>query len=124
MPGEPPHDLSTRLAIERTRVALDRTLMAWIRTAASLIGFGFAVYKFFQIELRVNKLQDVGPREFSLLMVVTGIVTVVLGLIDHRQTMRDLRSQNPGLRGSMAGVLAVAILLLGVAALFAVIFRE
>ena len=28
-------------------VALDRTLMAWVRTATSLISFGFTIYKFF-----------------------------------------------------------------------------
>jgi uncharacterized membrane protein YidH (DUF202 family) len=46
----PALDTSTRLAFDRTRVAYERTMMAWIRTATSLITFGFAVYKFFQIE--------------------------------------------------------------------------
>ena len=26
--------------------------MAWVRTAASLISFGFTIYKFFQFELK------------------------------------------------------------------------
>src|SRR5262245_36900224 len=42
-------DTSTRLAFDRTRAAYERTLMAWIRTATSLITFGFAVHKFFQL---------------------------------------------------------------------------
>jgi hypothetical protein len=40
--------VSTLLATDRTRLAHDRTLMAWVRTATSLISFGFTIYKFFQ----------------------------------------------------------------------------
>src|SRR5581483_2367687 len=36
------------LAFERTYLAHERTLMAWIRTAASLITFGFTLFKYFQ----------------------------------------------------------------------------
>ena len=31
----------------RTRASVERTLMSWIRTAVSLIGFGFAIVQFF-----------------------------------------------------------------------------
>ena len=40
--------VSTKLAVDRTRLAHERTLMAWVRTATSLISFGFTIYKFFQ----------------------------------------------------------------------------
>jgi hypothetical protein len=43
--------VTTRLAFERTRGAYERTLMAWVSTGASLITFGFAAYKFFQLEI-------------------------------------------------------------------------
>ena len=45
-------DAGTRLAVNRTRLAYERTLMAWVRTAASMISFGFTIYKFFQLELK------------------------------------------------------------------------
>jgi uncharacterized membrane protein YidH (DUF202 family) len=48
----PAMDSGTRLAIDRTRLAYERTMMAWIRTAASLISFGFTIYKFFQFEIK------------------------------------------------------------------------
>ena len=44
-------DSSTRLSFERTRLSYDRTMMSWIRTATSLVTFGFAIYKFFQLEM-------------------------------------------------------------------------
>jgi inner membrane protein YidH len=43
-------DTGMKLAVERTRLAHERTTMAWGRTAASLISFGFTIYKFFDIE--------------------------------------------------------------------------
>ena len=39
-------------------MALDRTLLAWVRTSASLIGFGFAIYQFFEL---LNKTPGVLP---------------------------------------------------------------
>jgi inner membrane protein YidH len=39
---------SKELSLDRTIQAHDRTLMAWVRTATSLISFGFTIYKFFQ----------------------------------------------------------------------------
>ena len=41
---------STELAVDRTWLAHERTLMAWVRTATSMISFGFTIYKFFQFE--------------------------------------------------------------------------
>jgi uncharacterized membrane protein YidH (DUF202 family) len=32
----------------RTRLSIERTMMSWLRTAASLIGFGFAIVQFFK----------------------------------------------------------------------------
>jgi uncharacterized membrane protein YidH (DUF202 family) len=41
-------DLNTKLARLRTFQASERTLMAWIRTAISMISFGFTIVKFFE----------------------------------------------------------------------------
>ena len=42
------HATSGELAMDRTLLARERPLMAWIRTAFSMISFGFAIFKFFQ----------------------------------------------------------------------------
>jgi putative membrane protein len=72
-------DLSTTLAIERTRASYERTMMPWIRTATSLITFGFSVYKFFQIEAPAGgqKNRLIGPREFVLMLVSIGLVSLI-----------------------------------------------
>lgn len=59
---------STILAVDRTRLAHDRTLMAWVRTSASLISFGFTIYKFFQYLHEQQGTQSrggFGPRQFG-----------------------------------------------------------
>jgi len=47
----PPSGLdSTQMALDRIWLAHERTLMAWVRTAASMISFGFTIYKFSILE--------------------------------------------------------------------------
>lgn len=121
-----PANLTTRLALQRTRVAYDRTMMAWIRTATSLITFGFGVYKFFQLELKVagRENQRIGVREFALLLVGAGIAAMILGSLDHWRNMQDLRKEDPTLPRSQAGVLAGVIMSLGFFALIVVVLRR
>jgi len=119
-------DTSTKLAYDRTRLAYENTMMAWVRTATSLITFGFSVYKFFQIEMKPDEQVKylVGPREFALLMIAFGLVSLVLGTLQHVISMRELRAQYPGLRRSLAAVLAGLISILGIIALLTVIFQK
>jgi putative membrane protein len=88
---------STKLAVDRTRLAHERTLMAWIRTAASLISFGFSIYKFFQFshasQPGAAPQAPVGPREFALIMIGTGVTALVLATIEHRRSMEVLRTE-------------------------------
>ena len=122
---EPILNTQTKLALERTRMSYERTVMSWIRTSTSLITFGFGVYKFFQLELKVagRENQRIGVREFALLLVGAGILAMLLGTVDHWRNMRSLRKLDPTLPRSRAGLLAGVITLLGVFALIAVIFR-
>jgi putative membrane protein len=124
--GTPRLDRSTELAFERTRIAYERTMMAWIRTATSLITFGFTIYKFFQLE-GVGRPQQgrlIGPRGFAFLMVSTGLVSLLLATIEHRQNIRALGAEYAGKQRSLAVLLAALISILGILALFAMIFRQ
>ena len=42
----------------RTAMSLERTMMSWVRTGASLIGFGFTIVQFFE-RFAVNVAQFV-----------------------------------------------------------------
>jgi putative membrane protein len=118
---------ATVLALDRTRLALERTTMAWVRTAASLITFGFSVYKFFSIESRKAEIAErlVGPREFGLMMITVGLIALFIATIQHWHTMRSLRAHYAGtpMPRSLAALVGGLMSVLGIIALIAVIAR-
>jgi putative membrane protein len=123
--GWPNPDVTTILAIERTRVAYDRTMMAWIRTATSLLTFGFGIYKFFQIgaghEIAVS--HRVGPREFGLAMVTIGLVSLFLAAFENRRNIRGLQPLSHLTYHSKPNLLALLIGILSIAALIVMVLR-
>jgi putative membrane protein len=114
--------------LSRTRLAYERTPMAWVRTATSLITFGFTIYKFFQIELSKEGSKSghvIGLREFALAMIVIGLVSLVMATLEHRRELQSLREQYSGVGPrSLARILAALISFLGIIALLAVVFRQ
>jgi putative membrane protein len=124
----------TGMAFQRTRMAADRTLMAVIRTALSLISFGFTIFTFF------NKLKDTGvlkgaapARNFGESLVLLGIGILILGIIYHVMFMLGLRRMRTSMKvqglvhaesgfpASLVLIVAVILLLIGVAAAFSMI---
>lgn len=118
-------DTATTLAFERTRIAYERTMMAWIRTATSLITFGFSVYKFFEFEMKNSPATQmlVGPRAFGLGLIVIGLMSMLVGTIEHARDLRGLRRQYVDMPKSMSGLVAIVVGALGLCALVAVILR-
>ena len=100
--------------------------MAWVRTATSLISFGFTIYKFFEFEagqgLRAHRL--LSPRAFGTIMIGTGLAALLLGAIDHRRESRLLHEEFGIARRSTAIVVAVIISVLGLLALSSALIGE
>ena len=122
----PEVDLARRLDLERTHIAYEQSMMSWIRTATSLITFGFTIYKFFQLELpgRSERTPLLGPREFAVSLVGLGLVSLTLATLEHRRSMRVLKEQWPGAPRSLALLLAALVSVLGIIAFLAMIFRQ
>jgi putative membrane protein len=117
---------NTDLAFERTMLAHERTLMAWIRTAVSMISFGFTIYKFFQ-ELRKTgeaKGQLFSPRIFGMTMILFGLVSLLLAQIQHHAAIKKLKQDYLTVQRSIASILAILILLFGLALFLAALFRQ
>ena len=110
-----PVDTATRLAADRTWLASECTLMAWVRTATSLISFGFTIYKFFEFEagqgLRTHRL--LSRRVFGMIMIGTGL----LAMIDQRQSNKILHKDFGVAHRSTAAVVAVIVSVMGLLAL-------
>jgi putative membrane protein len=119
-------DLSTKLAFDCTWVAYERTMLAWVRTATSLITFGFSVYKFFQIVREEGQRNDhlIGARQFGLLLVSIGLASLALATLEYRQNIRMLGAQYQGRPRSLAVIVAALISILGILALAVMISRQ
>jgi putative membrane protein len=117
-------DFNTQLSIDRTFLAHERTLMAWIRTAASLISFGFTIYKFFQLEAkgRVPTSQVIGPRSFASIMILMGLFALLIATIQHCANMRRQGTYGMPQR-TLVGWVAGLISALGVLAIVSVILE-
>jgi putative membrane protein len=75
----------TDLATGRTVMAVDRSLMAWIRTALSMISFGFTIYKILDgLQQSGGSLaHDYNPRTIGLFLTGLGTASMVAGTIEY-----------------------------------------
>ena len=119
-------DTSTKLAYERTFLAHERTLMAWLRTGLSLISFGFGIAKFFQYlhEQKGITPPVFGPKTVGILMILIGIAGLSAATVQHRQAIKMLRVECPGLPASVSGTLATLVSFLGILALVGALLRH
>jgi putative membrane protein len=145
MPDEKPSEDTSRFQVRatadthfswlRTRMSIERTLMSWVRTSTALIAFGFTIFQFLY---RFNKTPGVEPPEYpwapwflGLGLIGTGIVGLIIALWEYHSLVRYLweRDFKP-----VAGVsefahhtpvvaVSVVLILIGVFAFVAVLFR-
>ena len=118
--------LADVLAMERTRMAADRTLMGWIRTALSMISFGFTIFKFLEYAQEQGMkplIRTHGPREVGLTLIGIGIFALVIACFQHWQFIKKLRPDQPYKPWDLAFVVAVLIGLLGVTMFVSMILR-
>jgi putative membrane protein len=119
----------------RTRLSVERTVMSGVRTAVSLIGFGFAIVQFFE---QLRQTPAAAPARFpnaplylGLALIFCGILALVVSLWEYRWILRYLWGRDfaaiAGMteEGKQTPVLAVTIVLIfvGVFAFFAVLLR-
>ena len=73
----------------RTSMAFQRTQMAAARTAVSLIGFGFTVSEFFEKLVGPGAARGTNlPRDFGLLLIGAGVVSLLVFTSQLHQAMR------------------------------------
>jgi putative membrane protein len=123
-----PLDSGTRLAIDRTQLAHERTLMAWVRTATSLITFGFTIYKFFEFEATKGVVPTssrlLSPRHFGMIMIGTGLLALCFSAVEHRRSLKQLHDEyGVVIPRSVSLVVAAIVSIFGLLAFFAALLR-
>ena len=101
--------------------------MAWVRTAASLISFGFTIYKFFQYlrDGQTGNMGLVGPRSFAILLILIGLMSLLVGTLEHRSSIRPSRAEfGAVVPRSLATVVGSLVSVLGLIGLVIVVLRQ
>jgi putative membrane protein len=103
----------TSMANERTGLALERTLEAWIRTALSMISFGFTLGKLVHSTEGGRVAGIFGERTWSVsglayFLVITGVAALAGATLQHWFRVRELHKK--GLRRQFDLALLVAII--------------
>jgi inner membrane protein YidH len=115
------------LAIDRTRLASERSLMAWVRTALSMLTFGFTIYKFLQYireESRVPLPRPQAPRNLALALVGVGTFALIMASIQHWKYVRKLSAVQPEKPWDLAFLVACLLALLGLLMFGGIIFNS
>jgi putative membrane protein len=120
----------------RTLLGLQRTLMAAVRTAVSLIGFGFTVAQFFD-KLRGNApagapMMSVDvARDLGLVLIGAGVLSLIVFTVQYHLAVAYLKSDQfraiaPTAERALhkpTYLVAITVVLIGVAAFFSVLLR-
>ena len=120
--------MANELAKERSREAADRTLMAWVRTALSLIGFGFAIASFRDILLEGGLIRNPheefnGALVFGLSFISLGVLGLLTATIQHWRILQHLKQDDFTYTGfrPLVFIMAILLMLIGLFAFSAVL---
>lgn len=127
--------VSNHFAWIRTQLGLQRTYMAGVRTSVSLIGFGFTVAQFFQRLMDsgegANRLGPEAPRDLGLTLIAAGVISLAIFTYQYHRGGAYLRNApfttiSISLKRPLhmsSYLVAAAVMAVGVAAFFSVLYR-
>ena len=106
-----------------------------MRTAISLIGFGFTIVQFFErftdFNNAVPAMMPEAPRYFGLTLIFPGTATLIIGWTEYRQTIKYLRSGDFAIiagdgslaRSSPLDIVVIALGFIGTFCFLAILLR-
>jgi putative membrane protein len=124
----PAPNVANELARERNREAAERTLMAWIRTALSLIGFGFGIGKLeaYLAGAGLHTRFDLPHSAliFGASFIVLGILGLLAAIVQYARVLKRLSRPDFAYYAMrpIAMAVAAALMLIGVFGLIAILW--
>jgi putative membrane protein len=120
-PADGALDTRTLLAMDRTYWAAERTLMGWIRTALSMIGFGFTIGKIGQtlqnVEVKgFRGVREIGVDSVAYILVVLGTVSLLAAAVQYSRSVYALQVHGQRVRPSIAFLVALILCAMGIVA--------
>jgi putative membrane protein len=119
----------------RTRLAVERTMMAYLRTAVSLIGFGFGLFQFAYQQQGTPDFDSVrfpgAAWYLGLALIACGVLSAVFSTVEYRRMLRYLwggsyapiAGLDGGKRNTPMYTVSFVLVLVGLFAFFTVLFR-
>ena len=112
-------------ALSRKRAALDneRSLIDWIRTALSMISFGFTIgglgEVFQEVEVKgiFRDTRTLNIQGVALLRVLLGIGSLTAATVQYQRAMRGLYTMGLERKFTIAATVAIVLVLIGALAL-------
>lgn len=98
--------------------------MAWVRTALSMITFGFTFYKFMQFLQEQSKeplVRPQSPRNLAIALVGIGTLALIVACFQHWRYVHTLSAGKIGMAWDLAFIVACLVALLGLLMLGSVI---
>lgn len=117
-------DTNTFLALQRTSLAVENTLLGWIRTALSMISFGFTIGKVGEALSEVKglfRLRTFSVKGLADFLVILGTLTLLVAAFQHWNRTRELRVMGLPRKPSLSFVVALLLAVLGGFALTALV---
>ncbi|WP_417363816.1 YidH family protein [Galbibacter sp.] len=103
-------------------LANERTFLAWMRTSIGIMGFGFIVVKFSMFikhitlliegRITISEMNDSGI--IGVLLVIIGVLTAILALINYKRIKRQLQTGNYSSSNPLTTFLTVGMVLISI----------
>jgi putative membrane protein len=106
------------LSLDRSILAFERTFLAWIRTAASLMTFGFAIFKLLEARIQTKGphpiLDVLSPRAIAIILFTSALTGLILAAIRFIQVKKkfDRFSKKTYLEPTMIQAYVIGTLLI------------
>jgi putative membrane protein len=100
--------------------------MAWLRTALSMISFGFTIYKFLQVIQEQGKAPGVhpqAPRFLGLTLVGIGTFALIVACVQHWKYIATMSPDHPHSPWDLAFIVSCLIAFLGLLVFGSMVFK-